>query len=58
MTDMERHFRAGREPGFAPGPILAEYAVVLFLVILIGAVALAEVSGLLGAFVHDISFVV
>jgi len=58
MTEMERHFRAGREARAAAGPILAEYAIVLALIILIGAVALAEVSGLLGAFVHDITFTV
>ena len=57
MTDMERHFRAAHEPRAAAGPILAEYAVVLFVILLIGAVALAEVTGTLDAFIHDISFV-
>ena len=58
MTDMERHFRAGREARAATGPILAEYAIVLAIIVVIGALALAEVSGLLDAFIHDISFVV
>ena len=57
MTDMERHFRAAHEPKAAAGPILMEYAVVLFVIILIGAVALAEVTGLLPSLVHEISFV-
>jgi hypothetical protein len=58
MTDMERLFRADREPRTATGPILMEYAIVLALILVIGAIALAEVSGLLDAFVHDISLVI
>jgi len=58
MTDMERHFRAAHEPRTTAGPILMEYAVVLFVIILIGAVALAEVTGVLGSLVHEISFVI
>ena len=57
MTDMEHHFRAGRETRLRTGPIIAEYAILLIVILLVGAVALAEVSGLLDAFVHDISFV-
>jgi hypothetical protein len=57
MTDMERHFRAAHEPKAAAGPILVEYAVVLFVIVLIGAVALAEATGVLGSLVHEISFV-
>jgi hypothetical protein len=58
MTDMEHHFRVAREPRAAAGPILLEYAVVLFVIVLIGAVALAEVTGVLGSLVHEISFTV
>jgi len=57
MTDMERHFRATHEPKAAAGPILIEYAVVLLVIILIGAVALGEVTGVLPSLVHEISFV-
>jgi hypothetical protein len=57
MTDMERHFRAAHEPKAAAGPILMEYTIVLVVVLLVGAVALAEVTGLLGSLVHEISFV-
>jgi hypothetical protein len=56
MTDMERHLPAGRDARIAATPIFMEYAVVLAVIILIGAVALAEASGLLDAFVHEISF--
>jgi hypothetical protein len=58
MTDMERHFRARHEPRTVAGPILAEYGVVLIILIVLGALALAEASGMLDAFVHDISFVI
>ena len=54
---MERHFRAAHEPKAAAGPILMEYVAVLLVTALVGAVALAEVTGVLGSLVHDISFV-
>jgi hypothetical protein len=57
MTDMEQHFRAAHEPRTAAGPILVEYAVVLAVILLIGAVALAEVTGVLDGLVHEITFV-
>jgi Tfp pilus assembly protein FimT len=56
MTEMERHFRAGRDARTSAGPVITELMIVLAVILLVGAVALAEVSGLLDAFVHDISF--
>jgi hypothetical protein len=58
MTDMQRPFGTGHEPPATAGPILHEYLVVLAVLVLLGTVALAEASGLLGSLVHSISFVI
>jgi hypothetical protein len=58
MTDMEQHFRDAHQTRPATASILLEYAVVLALILLVGAVALAEVSGAMDSFVHSITFAV
>jgi hypothetical protein len=58
MTQLERELRAARRARTATGSILAEYTLVLVVILLVGAVALAEASGLLDTLVHSISFLV
>jgi hypothetical protein len=57
MTDMERAFQAVRHRRAATTPIAAQYVLVITVVIIVGALALAEASGLLGTLIHSISFV-
>ena len=59
----DRHWSAScrtghHDPTVTARPIVMEYLLVLALVILVGALALAEVTGVLDTLVHSISFVV
>ncbi len=58
MTELRQGLRDGRPAHPARTAIVIEYAVVLGLILLLGAVALAEVSGVMDSFVHSITFAV
>jgi hypothetical protein len=58
MTHLEQHLPNSRPSRAAAASILLEYAAVLGLILLVGAVALAEVSGAMDSFIHSITFLV
>jgi len=55
MTNLEHPYRADRRWRAATPSIVLEYALVLAVIVLVGALALAEVSGVLDSLVHSIS---